>query len=62
MQDSGKFSLPNNFGGRYSALIALVLVPFIHMGLDAEKLLKKTEWISRQCQPEIPFHRNPLYY
>ncbi len=46
-------------GGRYSVLTHFGLVPAALMGIDIEKFLARTGWMSAQCRPDVPAGRNP---
>ena len=46
-------------GRRYSALSAFGLVPAALLGIDVDRLLKRAEWMKKQCAPELPPARNP---
>ena len=52
------YGLPS-IGGRYSALSNFGMVPAAAMGLDIDKLLKRTKEMVEACKPSAPVEQNP---
>jgi len=53
------FSSPPDVGGRYSALTVFGMVPAALMGIDIEKLIRKTDSMMELCGPKIEAEKNP---
>lgn len=53
------FSSPPDVGGRYSALTVFGIVPAALIGVDIEKLIRKTDSMMELCGPKIEAEKNP---
>lgn len=53
------FLADSSVGGRFSALISFGLVPAALMGLDLNLFLQRAQLMADQCQPAVPYGRNP---
>jgi len=53
------FSSPPDVGGRYSALTVFGMVPSALIGVDIEKLIRKTDSMMELCGPDIEAEKNP---